>query len=93
MQGGERWFARVAVLALAFAAGWAVNGGSQAHAQGYAAQVELQDSNLYVYYPDQATLYIYSAPLAGGPERNCAYKIVLSSPGGRITRQQCPYNP
>jgi hypothetical protein len=89
----ERWMGTIALVVLAFLLGWLAGGGPTVHAQGGSPQVELRDGNLYAFYPEQDTLYIYNGPLAGGPQSSCIYKLVLSGPGGKVTRQQCPYNP
>ena len=93
MERCEKWLGWVAMLVLAFTLGWLASGGGVVAAQSRAAEVELRDGNLYVYYPDLGTMYIYSGPMVGTPEKSCAYKLMLGEPGGKIKREQCPYNP
>jgi hypothetical protein len=57
-------------------------------------QIELRpiagDTSLTVYYPGLNKLFVYQSPFVGLPTWNCSYSIQLSSPGGKIERQQCP---
>ena len=93
MEHLERWMGTIALVLLAFMLGWLAGGGAAVHAQGAAPQVEVRElgpsSTLVVYYPDRNTVYIYNQPFVGLPDSNCAYKFRLSTPGGKITREQC----
>lgn len=94
MKHAERWMATIAFVVLAFMLGRLAGGGPTVHAQGGGSpQVEVRDlgpsSTLVVYYPSQNTVYIYTQPFVGLPDSNCAYKFRLSTPGGKITREQC----
>lgn len=96
MERFDKWIARAALLLCGMTLGWLLAGGHAVQAQSSTPQVEVRalaaSDSMVVYYPDQQMVYVYTQPFVGLPDSYCSYKFKLSSPGGKITRQQCNGN-
>lgn len=87
------WTATFLLVAAGFVAGRLTTGPTVKAAQDH-VQVDIRtvaaESALVAQYPDQKKVYVYLSPMVGAPTIYCSYSFTLSSPGGRITREQCP---
>jgi hypothetical protein len=80
----------------AFSVGRWSRPGASVHADsGDSPQIELREvtggTSLTVYYPSLKKLFVYQNPFVGQPVWPCAYTVQLSTPGGTINRQPCPF--
>lgn len=93
MEELKRWLRGAALVAGAFAAGWWLGGGRSVHAQASVPQVDVRQvgpgNSLLVFYPEQQMVYVYTQPFVGLPDSYCSYRFKLTTPGGKITREQC----
>ncbi len=91
------WLAAIAVALAAFTLGrW---GGGTATVNAQSDDIPLvevrpvgADSSLIVNYRKLNKIYVYQNPFIGQPKWGCSYSIQLGKPGGKIERQQCPFD-